>query len=189
MAEHDEGTRKGTPRRTLPSLPSLRLPHLPMPLAAAVTGLVCGLVATALVWSGERGCDAVRGRPTCGGYGFFMLIAIIVICYLVGVALLKAFAVREPGVTAFFGMTLPLLVVLGFLLDDVSETWMAIAMPLLVAVGFVLSAYLGRALEAASPGTYAEDGDPEAGPDESADKTNREDADGDLPRYAPTDER
>ena len=60
----DEDTREGTSRSRLPSVASLaRLPHLPTPVATALTGLVCGLVATALVWGGERGCDAARGRP------------------------------------------------------------------------------------------------------------------------------
>jgi hypothetical protein len=186
MADVDEGTRKGKVRRALPSLPSLRLPRLPMPVAAALTGLVTGLVATALVWGGERGCDAVRDRPTCGGSGFFMLIAITVICYLVGLALLKAFAVGDPGVTAFFGVTLPLLVVLAFLLDHVFDTWMAVAMPLLVAVCFVLSAYLVRVLEAANPSSYADDGEPV---DEASDADDADEADEDLPRYAPTEER
>ena len=154
----DEGTRESTRRSRLPSVASLgRLPHPPTPVATALTGLVCGLVATALVWGGARGCDATRGRPTCGGYGLVLLMAILVICYLVGLVLLKAFEVRDPGVTAFFGITLPLLVVLVFLLDDVFDTWMAYAVPLLGAVGFVASAYLARALEAANPRQYADE--------------------------------
>jgi hypothetical protein len=184
MAENDVGTRKGSPRYRLPSLP--RLPHLPTPIAAALAGLVCGVVVTALVWAGQRGCDAVRGRPTCGGYGVVMLVAIIVTCYLVGVVLLKAFDVDDPGVTAFFGVALPLLVVLGFLLDDVFEGWMAVAIPLLTAVCFVLSAYLARALEAANPSSYADDRD-EPGVDE--DDEPAADEEDDLPRYAPSEER
>ena len=151
-------TCEGAGRSRMSSVASWpRLPHLPTPVATALTGLVCGLVATALVWGGERGCDAARGRPSCGGYGLLMLIAIIVICYLVGLVLLRAFDVTDPGVTAFFGIALPLLVVLVFLLDDVFDTWMAYAVPLLVAVGFVVSAYLARALEAANPRQYADE--------------------------------
>ena len=185
MAENDVGTRKGSPRYRLPSMP--RLPHLPTSIAAALAGLVCGAVATALVWGGQRGCDAVRGRPTCGGYGVVMLVAIIVVCYLVGVVLLKAFDVDDPGVTAFFGVALPLLVVLGFLLDDVFEGWMAVAIPLLAAGCFVLSAYLARALEAANPSSYADDrGEPDGDQDDGESAADEED---DLPRYVPTDER
>ena len=184
MAEDDVGTRKGSPRYRLPSMP--RLAHLPTPIAAALAGLVCGLVATGLVWGGQRGCDAVRGRPTCGGYGVVMLVAIIVVCYLVGVVLLKAFDVDDPGVTAFFGVALPLLVVLGFLLDDVFERWMAVAIPLLAAVCFVLSAYLARALDAANPSSYADD---RGEHDLDKDEEPAADEEDDLPRYAPTEDR
>ena len=154
----DEGTREGTTSLA----PAVRgLPAAaPAPADAGCHGADRARLRAgrhALVWGGERGCDAARGRPTCGGYGLLMLIAIIVICYLVGLVLLKAFDVRDPGVTAFFGITLPLLVVLVFLLDDVFDTWMAYAVPLLVAVGFVVSAYLARALEAANPRPYADE--------------------------------
>ena len=70
----DEGARKGEPRW---SMQALRLPRLPLAVAAATTGLVCGLVATLLVWGGQHGCDAARGRPSCGGYGFLMLGGIV----------------------------------------------------------------------------------------------------------------
>ena len=86
-----------------------------------------------------------------------MLIAIIVICYLVGLVLLKAFDVRDPGVTAFFGLTLPLLVVLVFLLDDVFDTWMAYAVPLLVSRLLRGLGVSRPALEAANPRPYADE--------------------------------
>ena len=108
-----------------------------------------------------------------------MLVAIIVVCYLVGVVLLKAFDVDDPGVTAFFGVALPLLVVLGFLLDDVFEGRMAVAIPLLAAVCFVLSAYLARALEAANPSSYADD---RGEPDVDEDEVPAADEEDDLPR-------
>jgi hypothetical protein len=169
------------------SLPSL--PRLPLAIAAAVTGLVVGIAATLLVWGGQRGCDAVRGRPSCGGYGLLMLVGIVVVCFLLGVALLKAFRVDDPGVTAFFGVTLPLLAILGLLLDYVFDSWMAWALPLLVAVCFVLAAYLVRALEAANPSPYADEtvAEPGADADRDADEHADTRVDG-LPRYAPSDE-
>jgi hypothetical protein len=144
----DEGARKSEPRW---SVPSLRLPHLPVAMAAALTGLVCGAVATLLVWSGEHGCDAVRGRPSCGGYGFVMLAGIIAVCFVVGVVVLRAFSVEHAGVITFFGLALPMLVVLAFLLDYAFDTWMAFALPLMVGFCFVLAVYIGRALDAANP--------------------------------------
>ena len=153
----EPGARRGTPRFSRPSLPTL--PRLPLAVAAAVTGLVVGVAATLLVWGGQHGCDAVRGRPSCGGYGLLMLVGIIVVCFLIGVGLLKAFHADDPGVTAFFGVTLPLLAILGLLLDYVFDSWTAWALPLLVAVCFVLAAYLARALDAANPRPYADDVD------------------------------
>src|SRR4051812_21121767 len=123
-------TRRRAPRFARPSLPTLR--RLPVAATAAVTGLVVGIAATLLVWGGQHGCDAVRGRPSCGGYGLLMLIVIIVACFLLGVVLLRAFGVDNPGVT-FFGVSLPLLAILGLLLDYVFDSWMAWTLPLLVA--------------------------------------------------------
>lgn len=209
----DEGERRKAPRFSLASLRTPpTLPRLPTPVATAVTGLVCGLVATLLVWGGERGCDAVRGRPSCGGYGLLMLVGIIVVCFLIGVMLLKAFGVNDPGVITFFGVTLPLLAILGLLLDYVFDTWMAFTLPVLVAVCFVASAYLARALDAANPSPYTDDavirdddrveaaGDPDAVEADDADETRvdqhatRAEDDtavqrhDDLPRYAPSDD-
>ncbi len=147
----DEGNRSW-----LPSMPRLR--RLPMVVGAAIAGLTCGLVATGLVWGGEQGCDAVRGRPSCGGYGLLMLLGIIAVCFALGVFVLTIFGVADPGVTTFFGITLPLLAILGVLLDYVFDTWMAFGLPLLVAGCFVLSAYLARALAASDPRPYADQG-------------------------------
>jgi hypothetical protein len=173
-------------RMSPPSLPTLR--RFPAPLAAAFTGLVCGGLVTGLVWSGERGCDATRGQPSCGGYGLGMLLVIVVVCFVVGVLLLKVFGVAEPGVTTFFGLALPMLLILGLLLDHVFDHSMAIAFPLIVAVGFVLSTYLARALEAANPSSYVDDrvaagsADSSAATDSSSEQVATRD---DLPRYAP----
>lgn len=193
-----EGARKGEPRWSMPSLRRLpRLPRLPVAVAAALTGLVCGVVATLLVWSGERGCDAVRERPSCGGYGFLMLTGIMVVCFLVGVALLRGFGAEHVGVTTFFGLALSLLVVLALLLDYAFDTWMAFALPVLAGICFVLAVYIARALDAANPSPYADND--EEGPRDDGDDGDAfdvfDDADqtetpvDDLPRSASTDDR
>ena len=156
-------------------------------LAAAITGLVCGAVATGLVWSGERACDAVRGRPTCGGYGVPMLLVIVAICFVIGVVLLRVFGVEEAGVSAFFGATLPLLVVLGLLIDYVFDGWMAVALPLMAMGSFVVSVYLARALEAADPSGYTDDTASDADESGPAVDAGAQAHDHDLPHYAPGD--
>lgn len=157
-------------------------------LAAAISGLVCGAVATGLVWSGERACDAARGRPTCGGYGVPILLLIVAICFAIGVVLLRVLGVEEAGVSAFFGVTLPLLVILGLLIDYVFDGWMAVALPLMAMVSFVASVYLARALEAADPSGYydsAAEPDPVVAPDGTADDAAH--GEDDIPHYTPGD--
>jgi hypothetical protein len=153
---------------------------------------VCGVVATLLVWGGEHGCDAVRGRPSCGGYGFFMLAGIIAACFVIGVVMLRALGAEHAGVITFFGLGLPLFVVLAFLLDYAFDTWMALALPMITGFCFVLAVYIARALDAANPSSYAED---VAAPTETDDQPATSDRDlnetrvDELPRYAPTDDR
>ncbi|MGA9344939.1 MAG: hypothetical protein WBV37_07550 [Nocardioidaceae bacterium] len=172
----------------MPTANVLRRVHVA--LAAAITGLLCGAVGTGLVWSGERGCDSLRGRPTCGGYGLPMLLVIVAVCYVIGAVLLRMFAVEAAGVATFFGVTLPLVVILGLLIDYVFDGWMALALPGMAAVSFVVSVYLARALEAANPSPYADDAASDA--DESSTRRDGEawpavHVHDDLPHYAPAD--
>ena len=159
----DEDAPAGRPRFSRPSLsrPSLSrlpsLPHLPVVVAAGLTGLVCGALAVGLVWSGEHGCDAVRGRPSCGGYGVGMLLVILAVTFAVGVLLLTMLHVAHVAVTAFFGVAVPLFVVMAFLLDHVFDPWMAWALPLMGAASFAVSTYLARGLAAANHRPYAVD--------------------------------
>ncbi len=182
MAEHHPDR-----RRLAGWLPTRHVLHrVHVALAAAITGLLCGAVGTGLVWSGEQGCDALRGRPTCGGYGLPLLLVIIAVCYVIGVALLRAFGVDEAGAAAFFGVTLPLLVILGLLIDHVFDGWMVVALPGMAAVSFVVSVYLARALEAANPSSYTDDGAAEIDAGHDSDSDASDDGD-DLPHYAPAD--
>lgn len=134
----------GKRRMLLPALP--RLARLPAPLAALVVGGICGALVVALVFSGERGCDAVAGSPSCGGVGLLMLAVVLVGAYAVGVLLLRLFSVDQAGLTAFFGIMLPLVVVLAFLTDAVFSTSMALILPALSACGFAVGSVFTAAL-------------------------------------------
>ncbi len=179
-----EPQRRGRSRWSLPSMPSFT--RMPETLTAAITGLVCGLIAVGLVWAGERGCDAVRGRPSCGGYGLLMLIGILALCFVVGSVLLRVFGVEEPGVTTFFGIALPMIAILTLLLDYVFSAWMVVVLPALGAACFALSVVLTRALENSGETTYVDDPDETKGDDETADVDEQETKA--LPRYAPPEE-
>jgi len=149
-------------------------------IAAAIVGACCGLAAVALVWLGERGCDAVEGRPSCGGVGLIMLSAIIAVVFLLGLYLLRIFDLAQAGLVAFFGVALPLILILLFLMDLVFSAWMVVVLPVLAALCFAGGAVFTRALENSTAETYA-DG---ATDDEVADSSvDAEDID--LPRYAP----
>ncbi|MEP6666682.1 MAG: hypothetical protein ABJA81_09565, partial [Nocardioidaceae bacterium] len=139
------------------------------------------------VWTGERGCDAVRGRPSCGGYGLLMLLAILAVCFIIGSLLLRVFGVEDPGVTTFFGVALPLIVILIFLLDYVFSGWMVLALPALAAGCFAVSVILTRALENSAETTYVDDTrKPDRTTGEPAGDEEAETAA--LPRYAPPEE-
>ncbi len=171
-------------RPRLPSLPDL--PHLPEWLAAAIVGLVCGLATVGLVRLGEEGCTAVEGRPSCGGVGLVMLTAIVVVAYLLGIYLLRIFLVQDPGLVSFFGVTLPLIVILAFLMDIVLDSWMIVVLPLLSAACFAGGAVLARSLRA----TPAQRNDDLAdGETEDVDAQDDDEAATDaMPSYAPPDD-
>ena len=109
---------------------------------------------------------------------------------------IRAFGAEHVGVTTFFGLALSLFVVLAFLLDYAFDTWMAFALPVLVGICFVLAVYIARALDAVNPSPYTdndthvqEDAEDRDELDEFDDADQTETRVGDLPRYAPTDDR
>lgn len=71
-----------------------------------LSGAASGLLAVLLVLLGERGCDVTRGRPSYGGVGLIMLTAIVVGCLMRGAFVLRLLRVRDPGLVAFFGVSL-----------------------------------------------------------------------------------
>ncbi|MGH3447634.1 MAG: hypothetical protein ACRDQA_06785 [Nocardioidaceae bacterium] len=163
-------------------------------VGATVAGIFSGLLAVGLVWAGLHGCDAVRGRPSCGGWGIGMLVIIVVVMLLVGAMVGKVLQVPDAGVVAFFGVTLALILMLLFAVDHAFSIWMVVVLPLVTAACFAAASVLTRALEGSQEpgyvddrtGSVDEDGgegeDPEASPADESTATRR------LPRYAP-DER
>ncbi|HLN78355.1 MAG TPA: hypothetical protein VK204_15000 [Nocardioidaceae bacterium] len=131
----------GTPRRRAKRERSgLSLPTVPGRVAAAVTGLVVGVVGGAATWAAMAGCEAVRGVSTCGGApGFFILVAIVVLMILLGTLLLKAFKVGDPGSTSFLAVGVVTVVAMLTLLDVILSPWMFVVIPVLSAAAYLLA--------------------------------------------------
>lgn len=107
--------------------------------AAAVTGAVVGLISVGLTYLGLKGCDAVQGTESCGGPGFFILVAIMVLMVVTGGALLKMFQVVDPGSTSFLAVGLAIVITLLFLIDQIFEWWMVIVIPVVFIATYALS--------------------------------------------------
>ena len=199
MSDTDETSpprgRTAERRPRLRRLPQPRwLTRLPSMVAAALVGLVCGMLADGLVWTGQRGCDVLRGRPVCGGgLGFTLLVAVVAVTFLLAIVLLRICGSSDPPLTAFFGIGLALIVVLAFLIDEVHSSAVAIGLPLLMAATFAASDLLTRGLEGSAEERYDdtperaepktdEQAEPVEPTQEATTRARRSD---DLPKYAP----
>ncbi len=116
-----------------------RKPWLPGRAAAAVTGLLVGGLVVAATSGSLRLCTEVKGTSSCGGPGFFLLLAILVVAVLLGTALLRAAQVPEPGSTSFLAVGLLSVVTLLFLVGSIFEWWMAVVIPLVSVAMFLVS--------------------------------------------------
>lgn len=116
-----------------------REPWLVGPPAAALTGLLVGALIVALTGAGLRACSAVQGTSSCGGSGFFLLVAILVVAVLVGAALLRAARAPQPGSTSFLAVGLLSIVALLFLVGSLFEWWMLIVIPTVSVLAYLLS--------------------------------------------------
>jgi hypothetical protein len=116
-----------------------RPPLIPGLAAAILTGAVVGGLTVGLTYLALQGCEAARGTDSCGGPGFFILIAIMVLAVVTGGWLLKFFQVTDPGSTSFLAVGLAVVIALLFLIDVIFEWWMVIAMPLVFVATYALA--------------------------------------------------
>ena len=107
--------------------------------AALLIGLIVGGLIVAATAGSLRVCTEVKGTSSCGGQGFFLLMAILVVAVLIGTALLRFAQVPEPGSTSFLAVGLLSVATLLFLVGSIFQWWMAIVIPLVSMVTFVLS--------------------------------------------------
>jgi hypothetical protein len=107
--------------------------------AAAVTGLVVGVLLVGLVWAALQGCEWMRGTSSCGRPGFVVLIAILALLVLAGRALLVRLRVIDPGSTSVLGVGIVAVVVLLLLTDQLFEWWSALVVPAVAVASFALA--------------------------------------------------
>lgn len=130
---------KPSPGRRSRARTAVSLPTLSGRVAASVTGAAVGLAGTLLTYVGMAGCEAVRGTSSCGGPGFFLLVAILALMILLGTVILTAWKVSDPGSTSFLAVALVTVIALVGLLDVIFSVWMFLLVPISGAAAFALS--------------------------------------------------
>lgn len=133
--DHDEAEERAAHR-------SFALPALPGRIAAAITGLVVGLLAVAMTYLAVQGCEKVKGTSSCGTPGFFLLIAIMILLVVLGSSLLKAWQLDEPNSTSFLAVGVVAVIALLFLIRVIFSPWMIVVIPLVAVAAFVGSQWL-----------------------------------------------
>ena len=108
-------------------------------VAAVLTGLVVGLLGTALTYVSLRGCEMLKGTESCGGPGLGVLVAIVVLMVIGGALLLKLLGVSDPRGTSFLAVGLMSVIVLVTLMENLFSAWMFVAIPLVCAVSFAVA--------------------------------------------------
>jgi hypothetical protein len=135
-------------RRAAGGRAGMGLPRVPGRVAAAVTGLVVGGAGAGGTYAALTACEAVRGVSTCGGApGFFILVAILALMILLGMLLLKAFKVSDPGSTSFLAVGIVAVVAMLTLLDAIYSPWMFVVVPVLSASAYLLSHWVTTRFE------------------------------------------
>jgi hypothetical protein len=113
--------------------------------AAAVTGVVVGLVMVGLTWLSLRGCEAIRDTASCGGGpGFVLLVATFVLCILLGSTMLKLFSIPDPGSSSFLAVGLVAVVSLLFLIDALDHWSMLIVIPVIGVAAYLASVWVTK---------------------------------------------
>ena len=145
------------------------LPALPGQVAALVTGVVVGALLTLLTYLALEGCEAVKGTSTCGGPGFFLLVGILIVMVLVGMVLLKAWQVADPGSTSFLAVGVIAVVALVVLIEVIFSVWMFVVVPIVGAGAYSLSVWVTT--------RFVEDESPGVGPDAASSALSRRSTD------------
>lgn len=122
-----------------PPRPPREGPPVPGRVAAVLAGLVAAAVIVGLTKASFSLCEWIQGTDSCGGPGFFLLLAILVLAVVLGSLTLRLCGVAESGTTSFLAVGLTSVIALLFLVDQLFDWWMVIAIPLVSVATFLLS--------------------------------------------------
>ncbi|WP_040320268.1 hypothetical protein [Aeromicrobium marinum] len=111
-----------------------RLPVWPESRAAAVSGLVAGLIAVAVGGGVLEFFSSTRGVSTGGAWGVLAFLAIAVLCIGTAEALLRGFAHPSARLVAFLGTSVAIVVVLMFFIDVGNHPWAAVIIPVVATL-------------------------------------------------------
>jgi hypothetical protein len=136
--DHDAGTQEGV-EPTEKRRRELALPQIPSRAAAALTGVVVGLLAVGLTWLGLQGCELVRGTQSCGGAGLLMLLLILAAMVTLGAVMLRAWGIADATSTSVLAVGLIAVVSLLLLIDVLTSPWMLLVIPMVGAATYALS--------------------------------------------------
>jgi hypothetical protein len=114
--------------------------------AAAVTGVLVGLMVVVLTAGGEQVCEAAQGTSSCGRAGYPLILAILIVAVLAGGALLQWSQVPDPRSTSFLGVGLLAVIALLFLIDALDSWWMLVVIPMVSLATYAGSHWVTTAI-------------------------------------------
>ena len=121
---------------------SFALPTVDGRVAAAITGVLVGLLAVGLTYLGLLGCEGLNGTQSCGGPGLFMLVLILALLVAGGTLPLKAWRIRDALSTSLLGVGLITVICLLFLIGVLFSPWMFVVIPLVGGATFTLAQWV-----------------------------------------------
>ncbi|MCW2829606.1 MAG: hypothetical protein JWP31_298 [Aeromicrobium sp.] len=129
-----------------------RLPHINPFLAAVVSGAVTGIVAVALGLFALSIFSDIRGVASGGGlWGGLTFVLVAVLGIGVGELLLRGFGLGAARLTAFLGVVLTIVAMLGLFLDVVETRAALLLVPALGALAFAAAHWLVDLAENSPP--------------------------------------
>ncbi|HTW14654.1 MAG TPA: hypothetical protein VMF51_05955 [Nocardioides sp.] len=142
----DEVEPGSTRTLTAPAPRTVHAPVLTGLAAALVTGLLVGLLLVLLTAGGQQTCEAVQGTSSCGGAGYPLILAILVVAVLAGGALLRRAGVPDPGSTSFLAVGLLAVIALVFLVESLDSWWMVAVIPVVSMATYAASHWVTTAV-------------------------------------------
>lgn len=120
-----------------------RIPHIDPRLAAAITGLVVGLVSVGLGLIALEIFNDVRGVASGGKqWGSLTFVVMAFIAVLLGDLLLRAFGATRAALISFLAVVLTIIAMLGLFLDMADDQRALVLVPVLAAVTYLVSHWL-----------------------------------------------